>query len=469
MRRAEIFVLRWSVVVAALAAFAPLALAQPPASPRNVILIIGDGMDDNQVTIARNYLVGARGRLGLDAMPVRSAVQVLSVAEQEPDRVVYVADSANSATSMASGVVTSRGRVGTTAGADEDVVTILELAREAGLATGLVTTSSVTDATPAAFVAHVRRRSCESPAAMAPESEFLGAATGGCPGDLKAGGGPGSISEQLAVSGVDVLLGGGAEHFAPMVEGGAHSVRDEAERNGYVVVTEAEALAAAPIDRPLLGLFASDNLPPRWRGEAGREAEKPDPSVLNSMAWFLGSVDLPEPMRCEPNPDFGATPGLATMTKAALERLARDPARGFFLMVESASVDKQSHRRQACGAVGEMQQLEEALAVALDFAQGSPGTLVLVTADHGHAAQIVPEESFFTSYGVPVYTPGHLVRLKTADGAVMSINYATNDFYAEEHTGVQVPLYANEAGRGRVDAMIQQPDLFEIMRQHLGL
>ena len=99
-----------------------LALALLPLQAlgaRNVILVIGDGMDDVQVTIARNYLVGAEGRLHIDAMPVRSAVQILTVDEQ--GQRIYVADSANTATSMATGVVTSRGRIATTAGTDEAV------------------------------------------------------------------------------------------------------------------------------------------------------------------------------------------------------------------------------------------------------------------------------------------------------------------------------------------------------------
>ncbi len=456
------------VLVAAIPLVPRAAQAAEPSEPRNVILIIGDGMDDNQITIARNHLVGARGKLTLDRMPVRSAVQVLAVAEEDPERVVYVADSANSATSMSSGVVTSRGRIATTAERDEDVVTILELARDAGMATGLVTTSSLTDATPAAFAAHVNLRGCENPTLME-SADSMGFSTGSCMADMKRNGGRGSISEQLAASAVDVMLGGGLEHFAPPIEGGERTVVQEAERVGYRVLEDGASLGEIGPSERVLGLFADDHLAPRWRGEGGREAEQPDPNLLNSLVWFLGSVDFPEPMGCEPNPEYGATPSLAAMTAAALGRLSADPHRGFFLMIESASIDKQSHERNACGAIGELQQLDEALALSLELADRMPGTLVLVTADHGHAAQIVPEESLFEIFDVPVYTPGHLVRLRTHDGSTMAVNYATTLFYSEEHTGVHVPLFANREGRGLVDAMIVQPDLFEIMRQHLGL
>ena len=155
-------------------AFSLLITQSIPAFAGNVILIIGDGMDDAQITIARNYLVGPRGKLSLDHLPVRSSVQVLSVSDQNPDQSVYVADSANSATAIATGVVTSRGRVGTTAGTDLDVINIIDLAQARGVKTGLVTTANVTDATPAAFYAHTNNRDCENPSLMVDVEVYSG-------------------------------------------------------------------------------------------------------------------------------------------------------------------------------------------------------------------------------------------------------------------------------------------------------
>src|SRR5688500_5303683 len=101
------------------------------AAPK-MILIIGDGMDQHQITIARNYLVGYEGRLTLDTLPERSSVQTQTLSEENPRVPEYVPDSANTATSMASGVVTSAGRIGTTAGTDRDTLSIMELAAAAG-------------------------------------------------------------------------------------------------------------------------------------------------------------------------------------------------------------------------------------------------------------------------------------------------------------------------------------------------
>ncbi|MDX1734905.1 MAG: alkaline phosphatase [Halioglobus sp.] len=436
--------------------------------PRNVILIIGDGMDEQQITIARNYLAGAAGRLVLDGMPLRGAVQVLTVEDKVGGKPVYVADSANTATSMATGALTSRGRIATSAGSDEPLETIVQLAAAAGLRTGLVTTASVTDATPAAFAAHINFRLCENPDSMVNVS-YSDIPLGDCSQHLKSRGGLGSISEQLAASPLQVILGGGARHFAPSVEGGQRSVRELAEANGFTVLSTRAELAAASDGERLLGLFAPSTLPVRLRGQAGREAEAPEPSLLNRVHPYLGDVTLPEPMTCEPNPAFADVPTLQEMTDAAIHNLSAGNARGFFLMIESASIDKQAHERKPCGSIGEMEQLDEALASALAFAKRQPNTLVLVTADHSQAAQLIPEYSLFAAYPIPTYTPGKLARIVTPEGGRMAVNYATTNFVMEEHTGAAVPLYSNKEGLGRIAPFIQQPELYGIMRDYLGL
>jgi alkaline phosphatase len=448
---------------------APGAIAQQtPEEPRHVILIIGDGMDEHQITIARNYLKGASGELLLDRMPLRGAAQVLTIEDRVSGAPVYVADSANTATSMATGKITSRGRIATSAGDDRDLTTIVELAGAAGYRTGIVTTASVTDATPAAFAAHISLRYCESPEAMV-NVTISDVLIGDCSPDLKSNGGPGSISEQLAVSDLDVLLGGGSKHFAPAAEGTSVTVSDLARQNGFQIVDNAAALSGARPGTRLLGLFSPGTMPVRLQGENGREAESPEPSLLNRVHRYLGEVTLPEPMSCEPNPGFAAVPDLRTMTDAALRHLSHDNERGFFLMIESASIDKQSHRRRPCGSIGEMEQLDEALASALDFAAEHPRTLVLVTADHSQAAQLVPATSLFARFPIPIYSPGKIARINTPEGGLMVVNYATNNFSYAEHTGAAVPVYGNTEAVGRVPPYIRQPELFAITREYLGL
>ena len=436
-----------------------------PAIAGNVILIIGDGMDDSQITIARNYLVGSRSKLLVDKLPLRSAVQVLTVDEDNPQQPLYVADSANSATSIATGAITSPGRIGTTAASDKDLINLVELVKQHSIKVGLVTTASITDATPASFYAHVNDRGCENPSAMVDFEKYAGLIVD-CSQDLKANGGLGSISEQLIISGVDVALGGGMKHFTPDAEGSTLSVLALAKEAGYTVIENADQLAGNHGGK-LLGLFSPSTMPVRWYGEDGRTAEKPKTSFMNLFHPMLGSVTYPEPMICEDNPDYAGMPSLASMSEVALAELTNDAETPFFLMIESASIDKQAHERKACGSIGELQQLDEALAVALKFADTNPDTLILVTADHGHAAQILSERTIYDVLDLPIHSPGQVARITTPEGAVMTVNYATNNFVSEEHTGVNVPLLSNSVGVGKIPGMITQPEIFNIIKDYL--
>jgi len=429
-----------------------------PDLPPKVILIIGDGMDDQQITIGRNYLVGQAGRLVLDTLPYRGAAQAQTVDENDPSQPVYVADSANTATAIATGVVTSRGRIATTAGTDRDLPTILELAEQAGLATGIVTTSDVTDATPASFVAHVNQRYCQGPADMVRHLETLNLSID-CSSDYKANGGRGSIAEQIAASNVDIVLGGGMLSFDQAVEGDAtRTVLDAAAANGYRLIQTRASLDALPADRKILGLFSPSTMPVKLRAEGGAR--------LQRIERIDDRIVLPEAVGCEPNPAFEGMPSLEQMTQVALDRL--DAEAGFVLVVESASIDKQSHLRRPCGHIGELDQLEQALRVALAYAANHPETLILVTADHTHAAQIVPETSSFQALNFA--SPGYFTRLRTPEGGIMGINYATNDSpIQEEHTGAQVPVFASGPNLQRLPSFMHQADLFTIMLRHLEL
>ena len=433
--------------------------AGAPAPPK-AILLIGDGMDQTQITIARYYLAGYDGWLTLDTLPVRSNVRTQTVVEEDPRVPEYVPDSANTASSMASGIVTSTGRIATTASTDRDAPTILELAAAAGFGTGIVATSSVTDATPASFVAHVSQRLCESPRAMVTRNESDSAFSTDCSDDLKANGGKGSIAEQIAASRVDIVLGGGERNFAQPAEGERRkTVRDLAAENGYRVIRTAAELANLSRGGKVLGLFAPGTMPVRWRGIGDAKAELVQRDEN-------GRVVQPAPFACEANPLFGATPTLEAMTRAALNHL--DDGRSFVLMVESASIDKQSHARRPCGQIGELKQLDDTLKILLDYARAHPETLLLVTADHGQAAQLVPETSWLAGLGAA--SPGHFARLRTPEGAVLGVNYATNDSnLQEDHTGVDVPLFAYGARAEQIPASLRQTDVFHLMMRHLGL
>src|SRR5512135_766760 len=124
-----------------------LAQALNDGRAHGVILFLGDGMGDSEITIARNYEVGAAGRLALDTLPFTGAYTTYELQEANPTLPDYVGDSAASGTAWATGHKTSAGRVSTSPGSDLPLKTLIELAQEHGVRTGNVTTAELTDAT----------------------------------------------------------------------------------------------------------------------------------------------------------------------------------------------------------------------------------------------------------------------------------------------------------------------------------
>src|SRR5499433_4023890 len=99
---------------------------------RNVILFVGDGMGDSEITAARNYWAGAAGRLAMDSLPFTGTVTTYALREDDPSQPDYVTDSAAGGTAWATGQKTSNGRISSTAKTDKSLKTILELAQQMG-------------------------------------------------------------------------------------------------------------------------------------------------------------------------------------------------------------------------------------------------------------------------------------------------------------------------------------------------
>jgi alkaline phosphatase/streptomycin-6-phosphatase len=410
-------------------------------SAKNVILLIGDGMGDSEITLARDYSVGAAGRLNMDRFPLTGAYTTYAVdKDKRPD---YVTDSAASGTGWSTGQKTVNGRISKTPDTDKAMPTILELAQRNGYATGSVTTAELTDATPAVLAAHATDRSCAGPADMAK-----------CPTDRISAGGPGSIAEQSVAHQVDVLLGGGKARFDQTITEGpfqGRTVTQQARQLGYQVVTDADSLKAVKGNRPVLGLFAPVNQPVEWTGKPAA----------------VGGTD---PQRCITNNPSrpGGTPTLAQQTAKALELLdakqsghGRDRSKGFFLQVEGASIDKQDHAADPCGQIGETVAFDQAIKLARDYAAKHPDTLVVTTADHAHTSQIVPLEAT---------PPGLSSTLVTDEGRPLKVNYSTNTpGRSQEHTGTEVRIAAQGPQAFRVLGVTDQTELFTTMRTALRL
>lgn len=334
---------------------------------KNVILLIGDGMGDSEITAARDYAEGAGGFFrGLDALPATGQYTHYSLNKDgSPD---YVTDSAASGTAWSTGTKTYNGAIGVDInGRDQE--TLLERAKAAGKATGNVTTAEIEDATPAVEVSHVTNRRCYGPEATSKS----------CADNALENGGRGSIAEQMLTTRPDVTLGGGAKTFGEKAKAGDYAGKtllDQARERGYQLPTNAselDAVTAADQERPVLGLFSSGNMPVRWTGPKASQGGYAQPAAS-----------------CEDNPKRDASvPTLAAMTQKAID-LLKTRKDGFFLQVEGASIDKQDHAANPCGQIGETVDLDEAVQKALEFAQQDGETLVITTADHAHTSQIVP-------------------------------------------------------------------------------
>jgi len=189
---------------------APPPLADGPVD--HVVLLVGDGLGLPQLAAARLHAYGPEGRLRLERLPVSGLLAT------HPDGALVTKSDA-AATALATGTKTRNGRVGVD-GAGRPLNSLAAALHAAGGAVGLVTTSSLADATPAAFGAHAERR----------------ADTAG-------------IARQLVSSGFELMLGGGRGDFDLAA----------ARAAGYRVAERPEELAGA--DLPLLGLFAENKLP----------------------------------------------------------------------------------------------------------------------------------------------------------------------------------------------------------------
>ncbi|GAW49993.1 MULTISPECIES: alkaline phosphatase [unclassified Nocardioides] len=405
---------------------------------RNVILFIGDGMGDSEITVARDYAEGAAGRFkGIDSLPLTGQYTTYSLDKTTglPD---YVPDSAATGSAWSTGTKTYDNAVSVDL-AGEPQQTLLELAKQNGLKTGDVTTAEIQDATPAVMVSHISQRSCYGPVKTS--------AT--CPEAALENGGLGSITEQLLDTRPDVTLGGGAATFAETAAAGEYAgktLAEQATSRGYQMVSDKAGLMAvteADQDKPLLGLFSEGNMPVRYAGPAAT----------------VGGSKLPAET-CTPNPDHADTlPSLADMTTKAIDLL--DNPNGFFLQVEGASIDKQDHAANACGQIGETVDLDEAVQVAMEYARTHRDTSVFVTADHAHSSQIIEVGST---------SPGLSVTLTTADGAPMTVNYGTAPAGgSQQHTGSQLRVAGFGPGAANIVGLTDQTDLYFTMRNALGL
>jgi len=207
--------------------------------PKNIILMIGDGMGVAQIYAG---LTGNHGHLNLEQFPVVGFHK-----NQSSD--AYVTDSAAGATAFSCGVKTYNGAIGV--GPDgEALPTILEIAEDNGLATGLVATCSITHATPASFIAHQASRSQDDDIAM----DFL-------------------------ATDIDVFIGGGRKHFANRADGA--NLIDSLKNRSYQIANSIEEVQQ--IKSGKLAAFLADGQQARVSEGRGEELLQSTEVALNLL------------------------------------------------------------------------------------------------------------------------------------------------------------------------------------------
>ncbi len=447
-----------------LASGAAPAAPAAPAPAKNIIFFLGDGMGPTTITAARIYKYKEEGFLHFEQLERSARIKTYSADAQTTDSapsmgaymtgikinndVISMADAKPSQPRKdANGNLTLDTCA---AGNGRAAVTILELAKARGKAVGAITTTELTHATPASTFAHI----CERDAAYAIAQQIV----------------PGGAGYNPALGdGVDVLMGGGRNHFTPFdaqrnPKGRAdgRNLMTEFAARGYTVASSKAEMLAAPAGRKLVGIYSNES----------------------HLAY----------VKARP----AAQPALAEMTSKAIDLLAANP-NGFFLMVEGGKIDHALHDSNAANAMEEMIDFDDAIKMALDKMRvrdpGLRNTLIVVTADHDHTIVM----NGYARRGNPILdivrNVGDGLPARDADGKTYTALVFGNgpnrkplredldsatvlaDGYRQEtgvrlagetHGGGDVKLFATGAGAGGFKGTMENTRVFHLMKAAFG-
>lgn len=299
---------------------------------KNVIYLIADGMNDGVLTAARYYKDVQDGILGNNPLAMDS-IRTGFVKTNWVNG--PITDSAPAGTALATGYKSNPGVIGL----DSNWMpraTILEAAELNGLSTGIIATSEVMHATPAAFSAHAESRN-----------------------DYNA------LMKQQIYNNMEVVLGGGNAFFQEDGAGKREDNRDlvsEIKELGYDYITTKEELNNSTSDK-LWGIFADSSL---------------------AYDFDRQALDIEEPT-------------LAEMTEKAVEVLEKNEE-GFFLMVEGSKIDWAAHANDPAGAIGDIIAFDDAVNFAVEYAKEHQDTIVVVTTDHGNSGFSIGNDDTTSGY-----------------------------------------------------------------------
>lgn len=428
---------------------------------KNIIFMVSDGMSQGTLSMAdhmkRLQFGSATNWISMyeENISKRSLMDMASASS-------IVTDSSAAASAWGCGKRIINGAVNM--GPNGEVYTpIFEIFKNAGKKTGLVTTTTMTHATPSGFIINMERRGDEP-----------------------------DIAVQLLERGADVLFGGGDRFFSGEKRSDGRDLYAEFAAKGYNVAKTKSDLENLTSDgKPAIGIFSDSHVP-----------------------YMVDHVNIPEYR--------DNIPTLSKMTEVALQRLQN--SNGFILQIEGGKVDHAAHSNDATGLIYDQIEFDNAIGVALQFVNENPDTLLIVTSDHGNAnpglngdgsgygdsgkmfeslskatrsnnfilSQLGPDDSVshirevileFTTHTITV-EQAEILRLairreytnlykmmSSANGALGQIlaNYTAVNFIGSNHTSDLVELTAVGPGSESINGFVKNTDLFTLMLEAAGV
>jgi alkaline phosphatase len=421
---------------------------EEPGQAKNVILFIGDGMGISTITATRIFdgqskdMKGEENSLAFDNFENVALIKTYNTNAQVPD-------SAGTATAIMSGYKTNIGTINVRPGQKYEgcgsipaIKTLTDRSHSAGKSVGIVTTTRITHATPAAMFAHADNRNWESDNEVPREAKDAGCK---------------SIAQQMVESEAEIIMGGGTSKFS---ENQLNTLK------ANYTFAENKADMKNFKDGKLRALFSKSH------------------------------------MSFEADRDPAEQPSLAEMTETAIKNL-KSNQEGYVLMVEAGRIDHAHHGTNAFRALTDAQALNEAVKVAIEMA--SEETLIMVTADHSHVFTMagypvrgnpilglvksidqttgLPADSYEKALDGKPYTTlgyhnGPHLRVASADNRpltnedVQDRNYRQQTaipMNTETHAGEDVALFGHGPGSENIRGVMEQNKISDVIDLALGL
>lgn len=289
---------------------------------KNIIFMVSDGMSSGTLNMGDLYLNRKTG-VGSHWLQLYKDNKVARALMDMASASSIVTDSAAASSSWGGGKRVKNGSLNIGLNGEEHLP-IWQKFKKAGKMAGCVTTVPITHATPAGFCVYTKSRNSQA-----------------------------DIAENYLDLRFDIMMGGGNEYFDKNKRKDGKDMYEAFENKGFNVVRTREAMLNVGYDRPILGVFSDEGLP--------------------------YSIDRESDVNLNEN-----IPTLAEMTQKAIDKMKKHP-NGFVLQVEAGKVDWAAHGNDIGGLLYDQVAFDEAIKVAMNFAESNHETLVIITSDHGNA------------------------------------------------------------------------------------